>query len=31
MNIFMFSHLKYASYEEICFLKVLTASIQLKG
>jgi hypothetical protein len=31
MNIFMFSQVKYASYEESCFVHDLTASIQLKG
>jgi len=31
MNIFTFSQVKYASYEENCILQDLTASIQLKG
>jgi hypothetical protein len=31
MNIFMFSHVKYASYEENWFSEDFTASIQLKG
>jgi len=31
MTIFMFSQVKYASYEENWILQDLTASIQLKG
>jgi hypothetical protein len=31
MNIFMFSQVKYASYEENWLLSDLTTSIQLKG